>query len=104
MQRIAISIALACSLAACERELDLDGFKREAEKAYVEVHPGWGMARREGTRTMYVRGDQLDTLDFGKMFDEYKKSGKTSSQYFEAWTKAQEEEERARKRTLDQAK
>src|SRR6185503_3714490 len=90
--------------AACQRELDPESFKREAEKAYIESHPGWGIVRREGTTTTFVRGDQVDVLQVGKLYDEYKASKKSGSDFFEEWTKKQEEEAKARRKTLDQAK
>lgn len=90
--------------AACSRELDPEAFKREAERAYIEAHPGWGIVRREGSTSTFMRGDQLDVMDVGKMFEEYKASKKSGSAYFEAWIKTAEAESLARRRTVDQAK
>src|SRR5688572_18475201 len=94
----------ALLLFACERELTLDLFRRDAEKAYIEAHPGWGIVRREGNVTTFVRGDQVDTLDVGKLFDEYQASKKSGSSFFADWIKHAEEESKARRRTLEQAK
>lgn len=89
---------------SCSRELGEDAFKREAEKAYMEAHPGWGIVRRDGPLTTFVRGDQVDVLDVARLYDLYKKSGKSATSYFEAWIEEQEADARARRRTLDQAK
>lgn len=92
------------SLVACTQALDQDGFRRQAEKSYMEVHPGWGIARRDGMTTTFVRGDQLDKLEIGGMFESYKTSGKSASNYFTEWSRVQAEQAKARRRTLEQAK
>ena len=105
MRRTILFLYFACGvLAGCERELDPESFKREAERAYIEAHPGWGIVRREGASTTFVRGDQVDVLDVGKLFDEYKASKKSGSAFFEEWTKKAEEEAKARRHTLEQAR
>src|SRR5262245_7311815 len=95
---------LVLALCSCKGELDPDAFRREAETAYADTHPGWGIVRRDAMITTFVRGDQLDRMDVGDMYVAYKKSGKKASAWFEEWSKQQEAEAKARKKTLEQAK
>jgi hypothetical protein len=104
VRAVLLVLAIAVSSTACERELDPESFKRAAEKAYIETHPGWGIVRRDSGVTTFVRGDQVDTLDVGKLYEEYRASKKPGSEWLEGWSKRAEEEAKARKRTLDQAK
>src|SRR5215831_16934013 len=97
-------LLILLALASCTRVLDQDAFRREAEKAYMDAHPGWGIGRREGLVTTFVRGDQIDKLDTKPMFDAYKQSGKSGSAFLGAWIEEQEKEAKARRRTLEQAK
>jgi hypothetical protein len=96
--------ALLLVASACARELNQDAFRREAEKAYMDAHPGWGIGRRDGLVTTFVRGDQVDKLDTKPMFEAYKASGKSGSSFLGAWIEEQEKEAKARRRTLEQAK
>ncbi len=89
---------------ACEGKLDKERFRRRAEKAYIEVNSGWTIIKRDLHETVFVRGDQVDTLDVAAMFEDYEKSGKKGSEYFEAWMAEREAEAEARRRTLEQAK
>jgi hypothetical protein len=95
---------IVIALPACTRDLDQDAFRREAEKAYMDAHPGWGIGRREGMVTTFVRGDQIDKLDTRPMFDAYKQSGKSGGAFLSGWAEQQEKEAKARRRTLGQAK
>jgi hypothetical protein len=100
--RLACSLLLAAS--ACSRPLNSADFRREAERAYAEAHPGWTVGHRSDMSTTFVRGDQIDTLDIGGMFAAYQKSGVSGSAFFEKWVGEQEMEAKARRRTLEQAK
>lgn len=97
-------LALALLCAACARELDPDAFRREAEKAYVEMNPGFAVARREARATTFVRGDQVDTLDVGALYESYKASKLAGPAFLESWRAKAEAETQARRRTLEQAK
>lgn len=89
---------------ACASEYDERGFQREAEKIYMEVNPGFGIMRRTGTKSTFVRGDQVYVLDVGPLYTEYKLSGASGSKYLEEWRKRLEEEVASRRRTLEQAR
>ncbi|MEQ8272212.1 MAG: hypothetical protein RMA76_23150 [Deltaproteobacteria bacterium] len=89
---------------ACEGKLDKERFRRRAEKAYIEVNSGWTIIKRDLHETIFVRGDQVDTLDVQTMFEDYEKSGQKGSDYFEAWMAERKAEAEARRRTLEQAK
>ncbi|MEQ9496343.1 MAG: hypothetical protein RIT81_05780 [Deltaproteobacteria bacterium] len=89
---------------ACEGKLDKERFRRRAEKAYIEVNSGWTIIKRDLHETIFVRGDQVDTLDVQTMFEDYEKSGQKGSEYFEAWMAERKAEAEARRRTLEQAK
>lgn len=88
----------------CEGKLDKERFRRRAEKAYIEVNAGWTIIERNVDETVFVRGDQIDRLETTAMFDDYEKSGKKGSEYFDAWMEARRQEAAARRRTLEQAK
>ena len=60
--RAALIVAVTAS-AACESALDENTFQRRAEKVFAEVNPGFGIMRRKGPRSTFVRGDQVYTLD-----------------------------------------
>lgn len=98
------ALLVALSISACDRELDPESFKRAAEKAYVETHPGWGIEGRKDSVTYFVRGDQVDTLDVASLYLEYKASKQSGTDFLETWSKRAEEEAKARKKTLEQAK
>ncbi len=97
-------VLLLAGLAGCEGKLDEKRFRRRAEKAYMEVHPGWTIIKRDIGDTTFVRGDQLDGLDVKKLFAEYQASKQTPSDFFDAWTAEQKRIAESRKRTLGQAK
>lgn len=102
--RVSLALVLALGLASCARELDRDAFKREAERAYIDTHPGWSIVRRDAQVTTFVRGDQVDQLDVGVLFEAYKKSGQGASDWFDTWKRDAEAEARARRKTLAQSK
>lgn len=103
VRRFLVLLALV-AFVGCEGKLDKERFRRRAEKAYVEVNPGWTIVKREIRDTVFVRGDQVDRLDVLKMFAEYEASGKKGSEYFETWMEARRAEAEARRKTLEQAK
>jgi hypothetical protein len=94
---------LGLVIAGCQDKLDERGFRHAAEKAYVEVSPGWTIFKKEAAATIFVRGDQLDRLEIGTLFLEYLKSGKSGSDFFDEWTSARKAEAEARRKTLEQA-
>lgn len=98
---IVVALALAC--AGCEGKLDANRFRRRAEKAYMEVHPGWTIVERKIEETTFVRGDQLDQLDVEGLFRRYEESKKSPSDFFDMWTAEQKAIADARRRTLEQA-
>lgn len=93
-------------LSGCDRKLDESSFRRRAEAAYSEVHPGWTIYRREPGKTIFLRGDQFDTFEVGALFSEYqaRDQKQSTSMFFDAWREAEEARARARRRTLEQAK
>lgn len=97
-------LLLVFGLFACEGELDQRRFRQRAEKAYMEVHPGWTIIKREPDQTIFVRGDQVDRLDVLALFADYKKKKQDASDFFDAWMAKQQELADARRRTLQQAK
>jgi hypothetical protein len=99
-----LALYLLPLVCACSRPLSPDDFRRQAEKAYAEANPGWTVGHRSGMSTIFVRGDQLDTLDIGSMFEGYQKSGMSGTAFFDRWVAEQEKEAKARRRTLEQAK
>ena len=98
-----VAVGLVAALGACEGELDQRGFARRAERAYIEVHPGWTIIRRREGTTMFARGDQQDTLRISELYLKYKESGQSASVFFSEWTAARQKEAEARRRTLVQA-
>ena len=94
---------LLSTLSACEGELDERRFARRAERAYLEVHPGWTIVRRQGGETLFVRGDQQDKLRVGELYRAYKESGRGASVFFEDWTSTRRRLTAARRRSLSQA-
>jgi hypothetical protein len=88
-------------LVGCPAELDERGFRREAERAYAEVHPGFTIYRRDAASTTFVRGDQVDELDVAALWERYQSSDKAA--FFDEWKRRQREEAEARRRTLVQA-
>ncbi|MBI2377463.1 MAG: hypothetical protein HYV07_25910 [Deltaproteobacteria bacterium] len=87
----------------CEAPLDANLFQKRAEKLFVEANPGFGIARREGMKTTFVRGDQVYVLDTSQAFADFQAKKPSRSDFFDAWKKRLEDETRARRRTLEQA-
>ncbi|MBI4821943.1 MAG: hypothetical protein HY791_37140 [Deltaproteobacteria bacterium] len=87
----------------CQPPLDANLFQKRAEKIFVDVNPGFGIARREGMKTTFVRGDQVFALDAGPAFAEYQAKKQPASDFFEAWQRRLEDEAKGRKRSLEQA-
>lgn len=98
------ALAIAVAIVACNRPLDQDAFRRETERAYLEVNAGWSIAKRDGMVSYFVRGDQLDRLDVAAMFAEYQASKQSGSAWLDAWSKKTAAEAEKRRRTLAQAK
>lgn len=96
--------ALLLLLLACEAPLTKDRFQQQAEHAYSEVNPGFGVGRREGDKSIMFRGDQLYVLKTGPLFLDYQASKKSPSAWMEAYKAQLEQEAKARRRTLDQQK
>ena len=103
LRTLLLTVALI-SFVGCEGKLDKERFRRRAEKAYIEVNSGWTIVKREITETVFVRGDQIDRLDVVSMFEDYEKSGKKASTYFDEWMTERRAEAEARRRTLEQAR
>lgn len=91
------------AMVGCESKVDAERFQRLAEGVYMDANPGFGIMRRKGTRSTFVRGDQVDVLDTGPLFAEYEASGVSSSAFLERWQEKLEAEIRARRRSLKQA-
>ncbi|MGF1508497.1 MAG: hypothetical protein ACFB9M_03230 [Myxococcota bacterium] len=87
----------------CLADLDESAFRRRAEAAYGEAHPGFTIHRREEGRTLFVRADQVDELDVEALWTEYQASGQSSHVFFREWVQAEKREAERRKRTLSQA-
>lgn len=105
--KLLMALALAAALGvlcACDTPLSPDLFQREVERTYVEAHPGFSVARRDGGRSVFVRGDQLYTIDTRPLFEEYKASKRSSSDWFESWREKLDQEAKARRRSLDTSK
>jgi len=102
MWRLGAGLALF-GLFACETELDEEAFRRRAEEAYADVHPGWTIYRREADATIFVRGDQLDRLDLDALWTEYRDGDAGGSAFFAAWKEEEERKIDARRRTLAEA-
>ena len=91
-------------LAGCETTYNEKTFRKKAEESYREVHPGWMIEKRGPEGTIFIRGDQIDTLPVADMFAEYKASKQDGGDWFDAWMVTQRAEAEARKRTLEQSK
>ncbi|MEM9114394.1 MAG: hypothetical protein AAGD10_12625 [Myxococcota bacterium] len=94
---------LLLMLFACTSELDERSFRRAAEKAYAEVHPGFTIYKREQDATLFVRGDQIDRLDVEGMWSDYEAAGRPAG-FIEAWRAEAEAAAAARRQTLGQAR
>lgn len=101
LKRLSALGILAAWAAACPQELDERGFRRQAETVWTEVHPGWTVFRREDHRTVYVRGDQLDSLHVKDLFRQYQAE---PSGFFERWRRTLEDEAEARHQSLEEAR
>jgi hypothetical protein len=99
-----LALAAVLAVTACESELDEDAFRRKAEEAYADVHPGWTIYKRDADSTVFVRGDQLDRLEVGELWTEYEASDMGGRAFFSAWKEDAKADLEARKRTLAQAK
>jgi len=97
------SWAILLLLGGCTSELDERSFRREAERSYAEVHPGFTIFKREDDATLFVRGDQIDRLDIDGLWAEYEAAGKPSD-FLDAWEEEARAEAEARRRTLAQAR
>ena len=97
-------IALLALVGACETELDESMFQRRAEKVFTEVNPGFGIVRRKGAESTFVRGDQIYVLDTEPLYEDYAEGGKATSRWFERWQQKLEEEAARRRRPLEEAK
>jgi hypothetical protein len=104
MAKVGLLAILSLSLLACEGKLDENRFRRRAEKAYMEVHAGWTIIKRDIGDTTFVRGDQIDRLDVKALFQQYEASKQTPTQFFDAWMAEQRRISEERKRTLEEAK
>ena len=103
--RTTLAIATcAVVVASCDQPLSPDVFQREVEETYVEAHPGFSVARRDGRKSVFVRGDQLYTIDTQPLFEEYKASKRSSSAWFDTWREKLDSEAKARRRSLDDSK
>jgi hypothetical protein len=105
MAKVGLLALLSLSaLLGCEGRLDENRFRRRAEKAYIEVHAGWTIIKRDIGETTFVRGDQIDTLDVKALFSEYQASKQSASDFFDAWMANQRKLAEERRRTLEEAK
>lgn len=98
------ALAIAILLVACEQPLTPDGFQRRAERTYSDVNAGFGVGRRDGLKSYMARGDQVYILETKPLYDQYKDSKKSASDWFEDWREKLEAEAKARRKTLDSAK
>lgn len=101
---LATAVALCVPTFGCESELDEESFRRKAEEAYADVHPGWTIYRRDPGTTTFVRGDQLDRLDVDALWESYQQSDQGGRAFFADWKERAREDVESRKRTLAQAK
>jgi hypothetical protein len=90
-------------LGACAGPLDEPTFRRKAEQAYMESNPGWSIHRRTGGTTVFVRGDQLDRVDFAALFARHRESKASGSDFLEGWAEEQRAAARARHQSVLQA-
>ena len=94
---------ICLSLVACESELDQKTFQRRSEKVFTEVNPGFGIVKRKGMTTTFVRGDQFYELDLASAYLEYESNGKKTNAYLDKYRAKLTKEAEARKQTLDSA-
>lgn len=99
-----LAIAAVLFVIGCESKLDEERFRRKAEEAYTDVHPGWTIYRRDADTTVFVRGDQLDRLEVGALWAEFQASDQGGGAFFSAWKESARADLEARKRTLAQAR
>lgn len=104
MRALAIAAALALALGGCSRPLTPDQLQVRVERVFGEVNPGFGVASREGHKSVMVRGDQLHVIKTSPLFDAYKASGQSADDWLDGWRAQLETEAKARRRTLDQSK
>ena len=102
--RYSILLALTLSIVACESELDPKMFQRRAEKIFTEVNPGFGIIKRKGMTTIFVRGDQFFELELASEYVTYESKGKKTSDFLEDFRARLQKEAEARKQTLASAK
>lgn len=99
-----IAAVTMVSSIACETELDERGFQRKAERIFADVNPGFGIMRRVGMVSTFVRGDQIYELDAGPLYAKYKLSGVSGSKYLDGWQAQLEADAKARRKTMEQAR
>jgi len=99
----AAPIALSLLVLACAEDLDEGAFQRKAEQIYAEANPGFGIMRRQGTNSTFVRGDQVYVLDSGPLFAAYRASKQSASKFLDAWRAKITAEAEARRRPIDEA-
>jgi len=104
LRRTALIYAVLVFNVACESQLNEESFRRRAEEAYADVHPGWTIYRRDEGVTTFVRGDQLDRLDVATLWSEYRASEQSARAFFAAYREAARAEVESRRRTLSEAK
>lgn len=97
------TLGLILALAACKQDYDEPGFRRVIEAAYAEAHPGWTVYRKKDGSTWFRRGDQLDELQVGMLFEDYRQSGQSGTDFVQGWTENERAADLARRRTLEQA-
>ncbi len=88
----------------CETTYSDKTFRKKAEETYREVNAGWMIVRRTDEGTIFVRGDQLDTLPVAEMFKTYQASKQDGGDWFDAWAERQRALVQSRKRTVEQVK
>lgn len=86
----------------CDRPMDAPAFRRAIERSYLDVHPGWTLARRKDGETWFVRGDQIDRLKVVELFAAYE-AQKKPAKFIDEWRQAAEARRAARRRSLGQA-
>ena len=82
--------------------MDEEAFRRAAEAAYAEVHPGFTIFRREEAVTVYVRGDQLDRLELDALWTQYQEEGRPGD-FLQGWKERARAELEARRIPLAEA-
>lgn len=91
-------------LSGCQQPYSEERFQKEIEKAYVAADPGWGVYRRKGRLSSFVRGDQLDTVDTEALYKAYQASKQSGSDFVAAWQAEQAAAAKARHQSLETAK